>query len=277
MITCNLKGGLGNQLFQIFTTISYALENHHPFAFLKQDILGGPIVSRTTYWNTFLKPLQSFLFPSMPQSCLQVREEGFQYKRLAVPPEISQSSTTIVLNGYFQSYKYFEKHYDIIYRLLRIKTHQQRFTHVNECVSMHFRVGDYKYLGHFHPIMNVFYYKQALNHIISETNESNQKVIYFCEKEDNEEVLKTIDELKIQFPECTFEKAQDNMDDWEEMILMTCCKHHIIANSSFSWFGAYLNENSKKIVCYPSKWFCGHGEHVITTDLFLPSWNKIEC
>jgi hypothetical protein len=57
---------------------------------------------------------------------------------------------------------------------------------------------------------------------------------------------------------------------------MSFCKHNIIANSSFSWFGAYFNPNQDKIVCYPKQWFCGHGEHINTRDLFPPDWLKIE-
>jgi hypothetical protein len=56
---------------------------------------------------------------------------------------------------------------------------------------------------------------------------------------------------------------------------MSSCKHNIIANSTFSWWGAYLNENNDKIVCYPSLWFGNELQNKDTCDLFLDNWKKI--
>jgi hypothetical protein len=67
------------------------------------------------------------------------------------------------------------------------------------------------------------------------------------------------------------------MADWEQILLMSGCTHHIIANSSFSWFGAYFNSNKDKIVCYPNVWFCGSGSNIRVDDLFPPEWQKIKC
>jgi hypothetical protein len=79
------------------------------------------------------------------------------------------------------------------------------------------------------------------------------------------------------FPLLTFEKASDDLADWEQLLLMSNCTHNIIANSSFSWFAAYFNSNKDKIVCYPNKWFCGLNEHICVDDLFPPAWQKIQC
>lgn len=73
----------------------------------------------------------------------------------------------------------------------------------------------------------------------------------------------------------TFLEAPCGLEDWEEMLLMNCCKDNIIANSSFSWWGAYLNDNINKIVCYPSVWFGPAAGHMDTKDLCPDSWNKI--
>jgi len=61
------------------------------------------------------------------------------------------------------------------------------------------------------------------------------------------------------------------------MILMSCCNSNIIANSSFSWWGAFMNENNEKIVCYPSTWFGKNFGNNSMNDLFPPSWQKINC
>jgi hypothetical protein len=269
MITCDLRGGLGNQLFQIFTTIAYALENKETFGFLKQDFLGGnSSLKRVTYWNTFLKSLRFFLFQNPPENVYGIKEQGFHYNPL---PRCHADN--VLLIGYFQSYKYFDKYKETIFKLIRLEKFKNdtKFQGNEECISMHFRLGDYKHLGHFHPIMDIDYYKNALSYILQKDTTA-KKVLYFCEEEDNVDVIEKIDRLKSIFPECLFEKADDALIDYDQMILMSCCKHNIIANSSFSWFGSYFNENNEKIVCYPKTWFCGLGSELNTNDICPENW-----
>lgn len=277
MITCDLRGGLGNQLFQIFATISYAIENKIPFGFLHTETLGV----RHTYWNTFLSPLKNVLFKVMPINTLSFKEDGFQYNEITKPPleYPSQEIQKIILVGYFQSYKYFEKHFSAICRLINFEQQQDKFKclELNKTISMHFRLGDYKHLKHFYPIMSVEYYKNSLQYIISKTQKTDHIIIYFYENDDRDDVLQTIQQLKVEFPECVFQQAdpKNNVSDWEQLLMMSCCQHNIIANSSFSWFGAYFNQNPDKIICYPKQWFCDYGAHIITEDLFPNEWIKV--
>jgi hypothetical protein len=142
-------------------------------------------------------------------------------------------------------------------------------------ISMHFRQGDYKNLQDTHPILTHKYYENSLKEILKKTNKL-QKVLYFCEKEDNEEIEKIIDTLKKTATNCAFIKVIDAVEDWQQLLLMSECSHNIIANSSFSWWGAYLNNNPTKIVCYPEVWF-GPKAPNDTSDLFPDSWTKISC
>jgi Glycosyl transferase family 11 len=286
MLTCNLMGGLGNQLFQIFTVISYAIKYKHMFKFIGSEELGGDgCTKRKTYWQTFLFKLSGFLIDHYPHFEIIYNEQGFPYYE--IPSGYLQDNGTninIMISGYFQSYKYFQENFDVICRILNIaekrldileevvKT-QHSLDFLEKSISMHFRLGDYKKSPDYHPIMSPEYYKNALKYIINHTDYT-PNVLYFCEDEDLESVNETIQLLKSEFPKIEFERATNTLDDWQQMLLMSCCNHNIIANSSFSWWGAYFNVNPTKIVCYPSVWFGPKMSDVVVSDLFPDEWVK---
>jgi hypothetical protein len=84
-----------------------------------------------------------------------------------------------------------------------------------------------------------------------------------------------INKLQKRFPKIKFTKVDSNLTDWEQMLLMSIGKHNIIANSSFSWWGAYFNEINDNIVCYPNIWF-GPSLKYDMKDLFPNDWIKID-
>lgn len=277
MITCNLKGGLGNQLFEIFTTIAYALSNKDVFFFKNVDSLNG-ITPRHTYWNTFFISIKSFLNNKVIMMDI-VREKSFNYEKL---PDKTSMVQNIILDGYFQSPYYFEDYYEKIYHLLRINDLKKKVTqkynyNYKDFISVHFRLGDFKVLQDKHPIMPVEYYKNSIQLLLNRIKSKKViKILYFCEQQDNEDVNKTISLLSNQFSNCAFIKANDQIPDWEQLLMMSSCGHNIIANSTFSWWGAYLNSNPDKIVCYPETWFGQKLPHD-TLDLFPEDWFKVQC
>ena len=286
MISCKLAGGLGNQLFQIFTTIAYALKYSKPFFFLNNHQLGdgsNGITIRYTYWETFLSSLKPFLkdINNIPQ-LMFIKECKFRYNKI---PENFEKNTATLLVGYFQSPKYFHMYKETICKMIKLdfkkfilKNKTRVFTDIlhsnNTLISMHFRLGDYKNYPHIYPILGKYYYHNALSYIVNEITLENVKVIYFCENEDIIDVEDIIQILKVQFPLIHFERANPVLDDWEQLLLMSLCNHNIIANSTFSWWGAYLNDNLDNIVCYPKQWFMPETNKDIT-DLFLEDWTPI--
>ena len=144
---------------------------------------------------------------------------------------------------------------------------------LNDTISLHFRLGDYKKAQHYHPIMTYEYYKKSLN-LLKLKEPSRKNVLYFCEEEDIADVNETINKLKDDFRGLNFIKASNDLSDWEQMLLMSCCRDNIIANSSFSWWGAHFNMNPYKTVYYPSVWFGAAAGHD-TRDLCPIEWIKI--
>lgn len=283
MISCKLCGGLGNQLFQIFTTIAYAMKYSKSFFFLNNQLLGNisnGTTIRHTYWETFLSSLKPFLknMNEIPQ-LMFIKEKDFTYNPL---PENFEEKMGTLLIGYFQSSKYFERCKEVIYKLLKIdlkKLIVKTKVNINfedmNIISVHFRFGDYKRYPNVYPLLDELYYKNALSYIVNElSNNTELVVLYFCEDESLSEVNDIIKNLKEYFSNISFQRADPLLEDWEQMLLMSLCHYNIIANSSFSWWGAYLNTNICKIVCYPDKWFMPQANKD-TKDLFLDDWIQI--
>ena len=269
-----LMGGLGNQLFQLFALLAYTKTyNKTPIIKYSETLNIG--VTRPTYWNTFLSNLKKYT-TSNTITLPMLKESSFTY---SVIPNVQQP---FQLYGYFQSYKYFQDYYKYIndeigidnLRTDILNEYIHYFNTNTTNVSMHFRLGDYKHKQHQYPVMPVTYYIKSIEHIIKQLNIDNFNVLYFCQEEDNKTVDISIKVLKMKFPKLSFTKADDKVDDWKQMLLMSNCQHNIIANSTFSWWGAYFNSNKDKVVCYPSKWFGPAIKHNVS-DLFPETWNKI--
>ena len=282
MITCNLMGGLGNQIFQIFTTISYGIKCKKQFKFLNLDKLGGGSTTvRYTFWNTFFSNLKPFLINEIPNTAHVIKEKGFTYNELSFS-EIATKSN-IFLYGYFQSYKYFHNNYSIICRVIGLNKMKGNLldklklknTDFEKNISMHFRIGDYKKIQDYHPLATYDYYERSLEYIKKCKSAEKFNILYFCEEQDIEDVLNIVNKLVIKFPDYNFIRGEKDLDDWEQMLLMSLCHHNIIANSSFSWWAAYFNSWVDKIVCYPSVWF-GKIAKNDTKDLCPPEWIKIQ-
>ena len=259
MLTCDLCGGLGNQMFMIFNLIRCAKERGVDF-WLQYKTSFPNATTRYPYWETMFSNLKPFI----------------KHQEVNVPSlseeNIDQLSDSAMLCGYFQKPKYFVKYYVEIYDLLGMEEKRnsvlKKVGNV-DCVSLHFRLGDYKKYQAYHPILTYDYYQKSVERIVKETNCT--KFLYFYETEDEEYVKEVIGKL-AEF-QITFESSKKyQLDDWEEMLLMSLCKHHIIANSTFSWWGAYLNSRTDKKVIYPEKWF-GFNEDML--ERFPNEWIKM--
>jgi len=272
-VQTQLFAGLCNQIFMIFTTIAYSIKNNIDYSFHTQDSTtitnGNPV-----YFNNLLKNIKHKTTPFLIEDFEFYNEENFHHN------EIPVYEKNLKIRGFFQSYKYFEKEYDEILHILGIRSTQtliqEKYKHLftKPCISIHFRQGDYIYLKENHPILPKEYYFNAIQYLEKHLNLNDYNILYFCQEIDNKNVEKYIDEMNLKY---NFIKVSDNIPDWEQLILISLCQHHIIANSSFSWWGAYFSSNSNKMVCYPMKnWFGPALVKHNLKDLCPLEWIKID-
>lgn len=235
-------GGLGNQLFIIMATLGYCAKYNLIPRFTSMPD------KRPTYWNTFLRHMAHLV--NRPPPSLRYTEPSFNY----VP--IPRSNGTLILSGYFQSAKYFSNINPR--KILNIPDQPI------DKAFIHFRWGDYKHQQHNHPIQTEQYYLSAIQNFPDDT-----PYLIFCEKSD---FLQIQHEYKTLFAKISWELAQAPTD-YEELIMMAnCTRGNIIANSTFSWWGAFLN--GQKTI-YPSKWFGPNLSNKDVSDLPLQGWIKI--
>ena len=293
-LTCIIMGGLGNQLFQVFAIMALSMKQKRGFIFPNKKLSGDK--RQDIYWDTLFAELKKNTF-DMPIHKLQVpmyKETTFHYNdEMQRHPLVTSSRNAVALFGYFQSYKYFEKETSQIIKYMKLNEKKQNMKSIlnsicgnKRAISLHFRLGDYKSLAREYTLLGLDYYENSILYILktlghdtaatATATASEHIVLYFCEDDDFMEVEPIIDQLHSRFPSMVFRRAPNNIEDWQSMLLMSCCDHNIIANSTFSWWSAYLNTNPNKIVCYPDNWFGPALPTHTTNDLCLPSWTKIK-
>jgi hypothetical protein len=273
-------GGLGNQLFQLFTVMSYAFDTGRK-VLLKYSDESPSITPRQTYWRSFLDAFKGFGDGS-PNSVLIYENSSneFQYANIQNPP------SNVTLFGYFQSYKYFSHNFDRIYRDLNIDTKicsvKSEFENsylsrqnAQTIVSVHFRLGDYKRLQQHHPLLPTTYYKNAIK-LIHTKCMGDIKFLCFCEEEDMEYVEKMCTEIglgnyQLVGRDVEGKDVEGRVEDWKQMLMMSLCDWNIIANSTFSWWGAMLKGPANDNVICPARWF----HQQTSADLVLPMWVKM--
>lgn len=280
MITCIIKGGLGNQLFQISALLSYVYTYKLDWYILNTNMVG----KRPTYWNTIFIALQDRLRRRHHMNMILVNESQLSKYNMDTLGKIV-TGNNLILDGYFQNYKYVDTVYHIIYNLLNINTlcNQVYIKYQYEyksTTSIHFRYGDYKLLQDHYNILEYAYYYEALLYILQ--NEPpisiTKHILIFYETDDYHDVYEIINALKQNTLMSTlhFIYIDTNIPDYEQLFIMSNCKNNIIANSTFSWWGAYFNVNPNPVICYPSIWHRHKLAHIDTSGLQNPKWVKIE-
>jgi len=252
MVSAMLCGGLGARMFQISAAYVLALDNNDECAFhLNMGSLSQG-VTPDTYRNNVFKKLKEL--PSEWQPDIHYHQKRHDYDPIPY-------QKNIMLGGYFASEKYFNHRKSEIIDLFKDQEtiNTIKFDFKNS-VSLHVRRGDYLINASY--VCTEEYYKSALTLIDKETQIEHIYIV----SDDIPWCKQTFKDERIVFIE--------GVPDYIDFYIQTLCTHNIISNSTFSRWGAYLNENVNKIVCAPAVWF-GGSLAAEMQDVFCNDWNFI--
>jgi hypothetical protein len=287
VIIVKLQGGLANQLFQyaIGRKISINLN-----AILKLDIewFSSPnnaigrnyglsafnisenfATAREINKYTDSHPLILSAFNKLLYRTRYIKEAGIQFSK-----EIFDTTDNTYLEGYWQSEKYFIDIREILLKDFSFRNEPDTANiiwldriHNSNSVSVHIRRGDYANIpstNKFHGLCDPEYYTKACK--VIETRQASPEYFVF-----SDDINWAKENIHFSYP--AYFIGQNSSKPHEDLRLMTHCKHNIIANSSFSWWGAWLNTSQGKIVIAPRKWF--NDPEINTLDLVPESWLRL--
>jgi hypothetical protein len=287
MIISRLIGGLGNQMFQYAAGRSLAVANNCE---LKLDISGFKDYTLHNGYELDLFNIKANVANAEDVSGMvntQSRLMRFIYRKLKVKKSthfVEQSFTfssdffnteqPVYIDGYWQSYKYFESiesqlKQEFSFKSSLVGKNLQVYEHISNvnAVSIHVRRGDYvsnKHTNSVHGVCSLDYYRAAIQTMTAHV----ENPVFFIFSDDIEWVKDNL----VFGSHDVFVDNNTGKKSYNDMCLMSLCQHHIIANSSFSWWGAWLGVNAKKIVIAPQQWFANT---TITDDLIPESWLRI--
>ncbi len=289
MIISTITSGLGNQLFQYalarqlailnkaalyfdtrFYHSAYSRETNRSFKLNKFNICYTELPKSGEY---LLKAAHLFPGRSLPPVFTEVNEKYYHFDHSV----LKTKAQFIILKGYWHSQKYFADSEEILRKELAFNNIPgQEFDNYKKdilgrenAVSVHIRRGDYVHHSEFSKTFGFLgkeYYENAFAMIVSILGECN----FFIFTDDTDWA-----EINLKPPGKTvFVKNAGTDADLDDLHLMSLCRHHIIANSSYSWWGAWLGKHPGKLVIAPKKWFKNQPEWD-TKDLLPESWIKI--
>lgn len=267
MVYVYLQGGLGNQMFQYafgrqLQTLRkdrLVIDDQH---FAKAQALGETQRSlELSEWNTSFEladeatraRVRKTLYPPLASRVLQkvtgLRPYSIYNDETAFSPAQVPGASLLYLQGYFQRENYFASiRSELLQEFTLRYTPQRNLPKGTDSVSVHVRRGDYVNLPQaaaHHGTCSVEYYRRAMQYMREQL--SAPRFYFFSD--DIEWCKATFDESDIEFV-----STPPDARSSEDMYLMSRCAHHIIANSSYSWWGAWLNPSPNKMVIAPARW-----------------------
>jgi len=290
-IIVKLNGGLGNQMFQwalarmieertdikTLLDMSYFKKGYARAYQLGIFKLKASFVE--DFWTKSKLELMWFFRKQITWGrCLGINlysESCFQFDS-----NINRVKPNTHVEGFFQSERYFKSIENILrndFAFVEPPEGENRKLvqqiQATNSISLHIRRGDYvqkKRYQNAYADCSLDYYKRGVEHIMELLeNKSVPPVLYIF----SDDIDWVKNNLKLPY-ESIYVAHNTGDKSYEDMRLMSLCKHNIIANSSFSWWGAWLNKNPDKVVIAPQKWF--NDEKIVQTDIIPETWIRLE-
>lgn len=261
MVYTELTDRIGNNLFQIATGASLAHNNKSDYVVYISDFKVPEGISLKDYLQQFEKNiLRKITFTqTMPINIVKYEQPSFRYKKI-------EYVNNIFLSGYYQSDKFFNANF--VRELFSMDNETESYIKANygflwekEYISINVRRGDYLKRPLRQPICEMPYFRNAIK--------------YFGKHKSYLVISDDIEWCKKKFTKGNFYFIE-NEPPIIDLYLQTLCRHNIISNSTFSWWGAWLNPNPNKTVIAPKKWFGVHLKKYDTQDLVPDNWIKVD-
>lgn len=265
-ITTNHRGGLCNVMFKLSAAISLSLDNNVEYIFsneflrqVDKDITCEGYDDYRIFYDNVLRNIK--FIDRLPSEYRTHEEVTFNYS-----PIPYNKGENLLLSGYFQSEKYFINNKEFILNLFKptksIEDHiLKMLPNVKNSISIHIRRGDYLNLSDYHPQQPIDYYISSVKLL----GIDRDYLIFSDELDDIQDLFDFI-------PNKQFVTLGKNYLD---LYAMSLCEHNIICNSTFGWWGAYLNENKNKKVIAPNLWFGPSFSHYDDSDIIPDDWIKL--
>lgn len=294
MVVVIITGGLGNQMFQYASARALAYRIKQP---LYLDISSFEseipnVAKRTFELDLFTNIKPAFLTSFKRSGFYQPLRWDNRLKKLLRRPignvlyenthSFNESILTVkppvLLHGYWQTERYFRDVRDIILkdfefpRLSETDINTSLLDEIrnSESVAVHVRRGDYityEPTHNFHGVCSINYYENAIHYIVD--NYPGCRFYFFSDEPEWVQINLMGDGINGKVI-----SVNKGTDSWKDMLLMSNCKHNIIANSSFSWWGAWLNQHPHKKVIAPNKWFKTNDPFFEPNEIVPESWLK---
>ena len=295
IITVRYWGGMGNVMFQIAAAIAYSKKHNRPY-----------VLDKYAAFQNLMNSVDS-----IEQSSLKEYSEEEITANIPFP-----ENQNVKLLGFFQQYTMFDSFKTELFDIIGIPVIRNAvipiinspefrsrglFQHLETSskdddteitISLHIRRGDYEQLACYFLLINEYYYKLALLHMMKNIQPEKVKINVLCfyEKKSTESaknIIKILEQdndlshypIKYHHFNDIIEEQNPShyITDVEEMAIMSQCKHHIIANSTYSWWSAYINPDDEKMVCYPNEYFNHQLYYLSNEGLRVKGWNPIEA
>jgi hypothetical protein len=293
------KRGLGNQLFQYAAGLFFAKkygasleiirepDEHavafgHPRPFLLSNYCISTPVREFTVWDRLMCSIAPIKKPVAAPARFISRTAVYRHPCtedrtfLAALP-IPQSTKTVYIEGDFQAYQYAQA----VERTVRAEFQLRhppsgknldslkQIHAAEESVSIHVRRGDYAVWSGGPRVLSLDYYSRSMRTILERTH----KPTFFVFSDDIPFTREALPKL-IKGEQMVFVDHNDETNPHEDLRLMSACRHNIIANSTFSWWGAWLNTNVSKLVCAPAGWGLANPDEKLP-DILPLGWLRI--